>query len=361
MVENKWIGISICLTLIFSVGTATAFPDIKVETFGGNVTINGTIAKNGTYVSAWISGVENNSCTTEQGMNKYKIGVCNYFFAVSGKEGDLIKFKVYNTIVAEDTLTDGDITRLDLSLIDEEVNQSAQPILEYTPGNDYILVNWTANPGYDVNGIRGYEVFRSEDNVTFQSINTTNETKYLDTGLSAGTYYYKLRTFDMIGNGANSSVVNATVIPEMFTLSGYVKYECNGTGIAGANVTLENGITKSNITDGNGYYEFMTSAGEYNLTASKGDILKEGKFICFIVNSTVLDLTGDMTNVNLTVAIKGDLNGDCEIDMNDVHKVAGMVIGTEEDLRADFNGNGYVDVGDAAKLLGYVKGGVDRL
>ena len=60
--------------------------------------------------------------------------------------------------------------------------------------------------------------------------------------------------------------------------------------------------------------------------------------------------------------LPGDLDGDGVVTMDDVHLVAGMVIGTvKEDLKADFNGNGYVDVGDAAKLLGYVKGKVEGL
>ena len=61
-------------------------------------------------------------------------------------------------------------------------------------------------------------------------------------------------------------------------------------------------------------------------------------------------------------AQKGDLNGDGEVDISDVAKVAYMVVRKEPaDLAADFNGNDRVDIGDAAKIAYFFVGKIDML
>jgi hypothetical protein len=123
----------------------------------------------------------------------------------------------------------------------------------------------------------------------------------------------------------------------------------------------------SNSTDPDGFithYEWNFEDG--NITNTTEEIITHlySSAGNYTVSLTVTDNDGakDTTTIELTLAIKGDLNGDGFVTMDDVRLVAGMVIGTvKEDLKADFNGNGYVDVGDAAKLLGYVKGKVGSL
>ncbi|MFQ6120174.1 MAG: choice-of-anchor V domain-containing protein [Methanosarcinales archaeon] len=59
---------------------------------------------------------------------------------------------------------------------------------------------------------------------------------------------------------------------------------------------------------------------------------------------------------------KGDLDGNGEVDIEDVTAVAYMVVGlTPEDLRADFNKNGEVDIGDASKIAFFLAGKIDKL
>ena len=262
MIRMKKVILVFILLLLFT-GITAAQPPMDCEYFFGTVTINGVPAPNGTSVSAWIRGVEKDSAETEIIENE----AWYPFLKVKGKKGDLIVFKIYNTVVDNETFVPAKRVRKDLSL-----------------------------------------------NIT-----------------------------------------------EIFTLSGYVKYKCNGTEIDHANVTLENGVTNSTITNETGYYELTASAGEYNLTTSKDDVWDGTKYISFLNGSTTVNLNENKT-VNLSLAIKGDLDNDCAVTMEDVKKVASMVIGSvTEDLKADFNGNGYVDVGDAAKLLGYVKGGVDKI
>jgi len=60
--------------------------------------------------------------------------------------------------------------------------------------------------------------------------------------------------------------------------------------------------------------------------------------------------------------VRGDLNGDGDIDISDVSRVAYMVVGkVPADPAADFNGNGKVDIGDAAKIACYLVGKIPAL
>ena len=85
----------------------------------------------------------------------------------------------------------------------------------------------------------------------------------------------------------------------------------------------------------------------------------------YFVNLTIDTQTGPATLSRpgyVTVTARGDFNGNGEVDVGDVAKVAYMVVGKEpKDPVADFNGNGRVDIGDAAKIAYFFVGKIDTL
>ncbi len=339
--------------------------------FRGDVFVNGTLAPDGTVVSVKVDALEEVSNSTEEGKYKIKIEV------TEARHGDPVTLKIYNAARHTTTLNKKGSPihyyNINLSLEDYLVNEPAQPdaLPEATP-ESAILVDWTSQPGYDSTGIKCYELLKKhQDEETFSTVNKTTKTTYLDTLTTPGEYCYRLVTYDFVGNSKNSTqdVCTTFVSNKTFTLNGFVKYE-NGTGVSNANVTLEkyfNPVNSTTTTE-KGYYELAASWKRYNLTAAKGDVLVWGwegkggaKYISFLNSSAVVNLDANKT-VNLTLVVKGDLDGDCAVGIADVRVVARMLVGSvSEDLKADFNGNGCVDLGDAAKLLGFVKGGVSKL
>ena len=101
---------------------------------------------------------------------------------------------------------------------------------------------------------------------------TTNDSGFYSSAVAAGT-------FDITTSHPHyvAQTVNGVVVPEDgttvqdFSLTprgwayGYVDDLDNGTGIAGATVTAEDGSTTT--TDGTGYYELWLDVGEHTLTA----------------------------------------------------------------------------------------------
>ena len=85
----------------------------------------------------------------------------------------------------------------------------------------------------------------------------------------------------------------------------------------------------------------------------------------YTVNLTASTASGSATLSRpgyITVTVRGDFNGDGEVDISDVSKVAYMVIGkVAADPAADFNQNGKVDIGDAAKIAYYSVGKIGEL
>lgn len=92
-----------------------------------------------------------------------------------------------------------------------------------------------------------------------------------------------------------------------------------------------------------------------------------GKTITFLVGGaaagTAVYAPGTSTHLDLmTAGVKGDFDGDGEVDIGDVAHVAYMVVGkAAASPAADFNENGAVDIGDAAKIAYYYVGMVPAL
>jgi PKD repeat protein len=74
-------------------------------------------------------------------------------------------------------------------------------------------------------------------------------------------------------------------------------------------------------------------------------------------------LTNSTTKtVKVVFWVKGDFNGNNEVDIGDICYVAYIVVGKKpQDLRADFNNNGRVDIGDLARIAYYLIGKIDKL
>ena len=107
------------------------------------------------------------------------------------------------------------------------------------------------------------------------------------------------------------------------------------------------------------------SFGDGNTSTEQNPVHIYGAPGNYTVNLTVSTGTGSDTFSRpgyITVTVKGDFNGDGEVDIGDVSRVAHMVVGkTVIDLAADFNGNGAVDIGDAAKIAYYFVGKIPAL
>ena len=103
------------------------------------------------------------------------------------------------------------------------------------------------------------------------------------------------------------------------------------------------GETSSEVNPVHNY----TLSGKYSVTLA---VSKDGA-------------TDSMTKTNyITVFKRGDFNGNGQVDIGDVSKVAYMVAGlTDIDMAADFNGDGEVSVGDAAKIAWYFVGKISEL
>ena len=208
--HTTWI-LLIALILVSSIGMASAFPGIP-STCYGNVAINGSAAPDGTMVSGWISGVEKASQSITGG---------TYDIDVYGTTGDTIVLKIYDAEVETVPFKTGANPK-DIALTDTQVNTSAQPdALPPSTTTTFVLINWTTDSGSDTTGLSHYELLRATNaggpfasiNVTSDTTQTTyNDTGLNDTGLSNGAYYYRLRTYDKVGNVGNATEdVNTTI------------------------------------------------------------------------------------------------------------------------------------------------------
>ena len=197
--------------------------------------------------------------------------------------------------------------------------------------------------------------------------------------LQIGTWEYSPNQRDTYFNGVIDEVkiynralsaeeikadYEAGIPPASSSISGFVTYACNETGLAGATVNLslwqpgngngngnETPAIKSTVTDSNGSYMFINVyPGTYNITASRRG---------FWSNSSSVTVTGtpasESYTLNLTLWLKGDLNNNGKpADDADVVKMENASIGNiSPDWRYDLNRNSIAaDAGDLAMIIG---------
>ncbi len=130
-------------------------------------------------------------------------------------------------------------------------------------------------------------------------------------------YISRLRIDDDFDRRINPIIENGSIYVSTSgsSISGFITYACNETGLAGATVNLslsqpgngngnETPAIKSTVTDSNGSYKFISVyPGTYNITASKRG---------FWSNFTSVTVTGapasESYTLNLALWLKGDLN-----------------------------------------------------
>ena len=90
-----------------------------------------------------------------------------------------------------------------------------------TPLN--ITASWVAQ-STGGSALTGYEVFRSADNVTFTSVGTTTTLSLTDTVPSAGLYYYKFSSTNLIGNSLQSVSSNTATptVPDASSVTAFI-------------------------------------------------------------------------------------------------------------------------------------------
>jgi hypothetical protein len=124
-----------------------------------------------------------------------------------------------------------------------------------------ISMKWTEPT--KASGFDGYEVFRSEDNVTFTSAGTTKSPVFIDTNLESKLYYYKVRSKD---NAGQFSIDSTTV-----SLTPTGRYTSPPNILNGPTVTAKAfSATISWLTDriGSSFIEF--GYDQYHLGKDKG-------------------------------------------------------------------------------------------
>jgi len=156
-------------------------------------------------------------------------------------------------------------------------------------------------------------------------------------------------------------------IQDQGSIHGYVTYSHNGTPMEGATVELSRyGSTlKTSVTGVNGEYDFLAlPLGEYNLTASHERIQVESQYTTFWNASASANVTsGETTEVGFSLKIRGDLNDNGIVDINDVATIANMYVGNlpkELDI-TDFNWNGELDISEVSKLANYYVENIDEV
>ncbi len=179
-------------------------------------------------------------------------------------------------------------------------------------------------------------------------------------GTAPGVYYLPITATDVLGNvNSTETIVLTIAAPPVGAVSGTITYACNGTGIAGVtvNLTQNEGVIATALTDGNGTYTFAgVNPDEYIVSASKQRLW---------ANETAVTVTvGATETADMALWLKGDLNNNgLQADAGDLAMMKAATVGQiTADWRYDLNENGiFADAGDLAMMKAASVGEIELL
>jgi len=161
----------------------------------------------------------------------------------------------------------------------------------------------------------------------------------------------------------NASTINAIPIGNEYHGTVTINGTLAENVIVSVSVNCE--LLPNNVTtDSKGNYSALQATGEIGqvvLFYVDGQLASESDKISADPYDPMNPLVKKRLDLHVG-QVKGDLNGNGKVDIEDGTMVAYMVIGKiPPDDRADFNGNGRVDIGDATKIAYYLAGKINTL
>ncbi len=229
-----------------------------------------------------------------------------------------------------------DLSGINIILFEQDTTPPVIAFVSPTPANnsvinkDYVFVNITSNEPLSIALLNW-----NGANIT---MNGQGKNWYYNvTGLSDGTYNFKVYGKDLAGNWNVTETRIVTIsIPEVVE----EEYVLNISVITGKNVGKSDGFKLS-----------------LSLKSNRVLTLEESGYVIHISTQGV---KSNMLK-SRHLAIKGDFNHNGYVDIGVVF-VAHMVVGkAKPDLAADFNNNGRIDIGNLAKIAYYLLGRINNL
>ena len=196
------------------------FPQQIFEMSNGNVAVAGFSTPSGIYIYSSTGTLLNTLTGVSGPRSVYQLPNGNFITTnsagvheVDGTSGTLIRTIISGVSAQFVSLYDYNTIPVELTSFTANVVGSS------------VELNWTT--ATELNN-SGFEIERSEDNVSFEKIGfvpgfgTTTETKsytYSDQSVNSGTYYYRLKQIDFDGSFDYSGVVEVDVtLPSVFAL-----------------------------------------------------------------------------------------------------------------------------------------------
>jgi len=147
-------------------------------------------SSNCTFTGTGVTSLASGPFATQPGENT--------LYVVARDESSSINYSSYESITFEaNTPSPGIPTNADI--VDVSIKSTS---------NWRLAITWDA-PSYGGAGVSSYKIYRSTDNASFSFAGSSTSTTYIDAGLSAQTYYYRVVACDSTNNcSANSTTVD---------------------------------------------------------------------------------------------------------------------------------------------------------